>query len=75
MVSKPTPKLIWNEEHWLHRAEEARSIGESIRSHECKRIMDIVDSYARLAALTKAFQRAAASSVTLEHNTDAVRNH
>jgi hypothetical protein len=64
---KPIPKLIWNEEYWLHRAEEAHTLGASIRHPECKRIMaDIAESYARLARLTKDFQKAAASPVTVE---------
>jgi len=65
--SKPMPKLIWDEEYWLHRAEEAHTIGESIRHPECKRIMaDIAESYARLARFTKDFQKAAAMPVTVD---------
>src|SRR5262245_6569750 len=37
--SKPMPKLVSDEEYWLHRAEEVRTIGESIRHPQCKRIM------------------------------------
>jgi hypothetical protein len=78
--SKPMPKLIWDEEYWLHRAEEARTIGESIRHPECKRIMaDIAESYMRLAGLTKAFQKAAATPITVDRlakmEMEEVRKH
>jgi hypothetical protein len=60
--------LIWDQEYWDHRAEVASTIGESIRHPECKRIMaEIAESYARLARLTRAFQNAAGTPVTIDH--------
>jgi len=75
--TKPIPKLIWDEDYWLHRAAEARTLGESIRHRECKRIMaDIADSYARLARLTKDFQKAAATPLTVDRKKmEDVRKH
>jgi hypothetical protein len=57
---KQMVKLIWDEDYWRHRAEEARRIEEQIRNPECKRIMrKIAQSYDRLALHTKDFQKAA----------------
>lgn len=57
---RPMPKLIWDEDYWLHRAEEARTASDEIRNPECRRIMlGIADSYDRLAQQTKQFQEAA----------------
>jgi hypothetical protein len=42
-------KLVWNEEYWRRRAEEARTI-EDPSNFECKRIKrKIAQSYDRLA--------------------------
>jgi len=74
-MNKPMVKLIWNEDYWEHRAEEARAMGETIRNLECKRIMsDIAESYMRLARLTKAFQRAAGTPIA-HQDPEEVRKH
>jgi hypothetical protein len=50
-----------------------KKLGDSIRHPECKRIMrDIPESYARLARLTKDFQNAAATSLTVNQQKRAV---
>jgi hypothetical protein len=57
---RPMPKLIWDEDYWLHRAEEARAMASEIRNPECRRIMvEIADSYERLAQQSKDFVSAA----------------
>jgi hypothetical protein len=57
---RPMPKLIWDENYWLHRAEEARAMASEIRNPECRRIMvEIADSYDRLAQQSKDFVSAA----------------
>ena len=59
-MKKPTAKVIWNEGHWLDRAEEARAAAENIRTPECKRIMcEIARSYEHLARLSTDFKEAA----------------
>jgi hypothetical protein len=59
---KPTPKLIWDEDHWRFRAREARNIQDTLRDPDCKRLMNgIAECYERLADLTRDFQKAAAA--------------
>lgn len=71
---KPIPQLICDEKYWNHRAEEARTLGESIRHPECKRIMaDIADSYVGLASLSKDFQKAAATPITVDQQKSGER--
>jgi len=58
--ARASPKLIWSEQHWLFRAEEARTMLDDIKNPECRKIMsDIAETYARLATLTAGFHRAA----------------
>ena len=57
---KPLPQLVWDEAYWRHRAEEARAIEANLRHPECRRIMlEIAESYDRLAKLTTQFRSAA----------------
>jgi hypothetical protein len=54
------PKMTWDETYWLQRADQARAIGDSMRNHECRMIMEeMAESYERLAGLTKRFQKKA----------------
>ena len=59
-MKKSTAKVIWNQGHWLDRAEEARAAAGNLRNPECRRIMcEIAKSYDHLAKLSKDFNRAA----------------
>lgn len=54
------PKIIWNEMHWLRRAEDARTALGHIRNPECRAIVRrIADTYEQLAALSADFTNAA----------------
>jgi len=62
-LKKIIAKLIWDEGHWLDRAEQARAAAGNIRNPECRRIMgEIAKSYDHLAKLSKDFTRAAGTS-------------
>jgi hypothetical protein len=54
------PKIIWNENYWLDRAEDARLMGGDLQNDDCRRIMHgIADCYEHLATLSKLFHEAA----------------
>jgi|SRR5215468_2707879 len=56
---KPLPRLTWDEQYLLCRAEEARTMADEIRHPECKRIMrGIAESYEYLARQTEELRRA-----------------
>jgi hypothetical protein len=57
------PKLIWDENYWHLRAEEARIMQSNVKNPECKRIMHgITECYVHLAQLTRDFRAAAKGS-------------
>ena len=63
----PTVKVIWDEDYWLRRAEEARTHMDGMRNAECRAIMDrIAESHEQLARLSKQFRAAAGPPKTPE---------
>lgn len=59
-MKKPMAKLIWAENYWHDRAEEARAAAGNIRNPECRRIMrEIARSYEHLAKLSRDFNETA----------------
>jgi hypothetical protein len=79
LKSRPPAKLIWNEDHWLDRAEEARAKAAGIRNPECRRIMtELAATYEHLARLTADFKAAAGTTPSLKSDarvTDARPNN
>jgi hypothetical protein len=62
LMTKPPKavKLIWDEQYWRDRAEEARAVQADLTKADCKRVMaDIAKTYDRLADLTRNFKIAA----------------
>ena len=54
------PKVVWNEAHWIRRAEETRTIAESTKDAECKRVLiGIAEGYEYLARQSRAWVDAA----------------
>src|SRR5215467_11365665 len=63
---KPLPRLTWDEQYLLYRAEEARTMADEIRHPECRRIMTgIAESYEYLARQTKEFRRDVGTTASL----------
>src|SRR5215475_1901032 len=70
------PKIIWDETYWLQRADEVRAICDSMRNHECRRIMgEMAESYERLASLTKRFQKTVGQGLDRQSPAPTHSNH
>ena len=51
-------KIIFSAQHWLQRAEQARTLAQTLRSPECKHIMqEVAQTYKYLAGLSEHWHR------------------